>query len=138
MPALSEVAHAEWILNSALQCILILLVGSLFLRLFRRGGAPLRSAISLMTMLVVITLPFLSPTLEDWGLVPFHASLPVTIGAAGGSGSTSIEIATEIPSGESQQEEAAHRRGILPAHHPSSRGTSGRAEGGGRPLDPVS
>ena len=109
MPALSEVAHAEWILNSALQCMLILLVGSLFLRLFRRGGAPLRSAISLMTMLVVITLPFLSPTLEDWGLVPFHASLPVTIGAAGGSGSTSIEIATEIPSGESQQEEAAHR-----------------------------
>ncbi len=109
MPALSDVAHAGWILNSALQCMLILLAGRLFLYLFRHRGAPLRSAISLMTMLVLITLPFLSPTLDDWGLVPFHATLPVTIGASGGSASTSIQISTEMPAEGSPRGTEARR-----------------------------
>jgi TonB family protein len=89
--------------------MLILLAGRLFPYLFRHKGAPLRSAISLMTMLVLITLPVLSPTLDDWGLVPFHASLPVTIGASGGSASTSIQISTEMPAEGSPRGTEARR-----------------------------
>ncbi|MGB2906138.1 MAG: M56 family metallopeptidase [Candidatus Aminicenantaceae bacterium] len=107
MPAPHNVYVAEWLLNSALQCMVILLVGRLFLYLFRHRGAPLRSAISLVTMLVLITLPFLSQSMDDGGFLPFHASLPVTIGISGGSMSTSIEITTEIPAEGVQQGAAA-------------------------------
>ena len=106
MPAPFNVSVAEWLLNSALQCMVILLVGRLFLYFFRRRGAPLRSAISLVTMLVLLTLPFLSKSMDDGGFLPFHASLPMTIGTAFGS-STSIEIATEIPAEGVQQGAAA-------------------------------
>jgi TonB family protein len=79
MDILNNILTAEWILNLAVQSLLILTIGWLFVYLFRRRSAPLRSGISLVTMLALILLPLLSVSLTELNCVPFRTMLPFTI-----------------------------------------------------------
>jgi TonB family protein len=80
MSLLNNFASAEWVLNTAFQTLFILGAGTLFIYLFRHKAAPLRSGISLITMLALILLPFLSVSLNELGYLPLRAVLPITIG----------------------------------------------------------
>jgi len=79
MDILNNIITAEWVLNLAFQSLLILMIGCLFVYLFRRRAAPLRSGISLVTMLALILLPLLSVSLTELNCVPFRTMLPFTI-----------------------------------------------------------
>jgi len=79
MSILNNVVSAEWVLNAALQSLVILGIGSLLLFVFRHRAATFRSGITLMTMLVIILLPCLSLTLNELNYVPLRTVLPITI-----------------------------------------------------------
>ncbi|NOR53737.1 MAG: TonB family protein [Candidatus Aminicenantes bacterium] len=80
MSLLNNIVSAEWVLNAAFQALLILGAGVLLVYLFRHKAAPLRSGISLITMLALILLPFLSVSLNELGYLPFRTILPITTG----------------------------------------------------------
>ena len=80
MSLLNNIVSAEWVLNTAFQTLLILGAGALLVYLFRHKAAPLRSGISLITMLALILLPFLSVSLNELGYLPLRIILPITIG----------------------------------------------------------
>ncbi|MCK4645180.1 MAG: M56 family metallopeptidase [Candidatus Aminicenantes bacterium] len=80
MSLLNNIVSAEWVLNAAFQTLLILGAGALLVYLFRHKAAPLRSGISLITMLALILLPFLSVSLNELGYLPLRIVLPITIG----------------------------------------------------------
>jgi TonB family protein len=82
MDILNNILTAEWILNLAVQSLLILTIGWLFVYFFRRRSAPLRSGISLVTMLALILLPLLSVSLTELNCVPFRTMLPFAIVSA--------------------------------------------------------
>ncbi len=80
MSLLNNIVSAEWVLNAAFQTLLILGVGALLVYVVRHKAAPLRSGISLITMLALILLPFLSVSLNELGFLPLRTVLPITIG----------------------------------------------------------
>jgi len=80
MSLLNNIVSAEWVLNAAFQTLLILGVGALLVYFVRHKAAPLRSGISLITMLALILLPFLSVSLNELGFLPLRTVLPITIG----------------------------------------------------------
>ena len=80
MSLLNNIVSAEWVLNAAIQTFLILGLGALLVYLVRHKAAPLRSGISLITMLALILLPFLSVSLNEFGFLPLQTVLPITIG----------------------------------------------------------
>jgi len=80
MSLLNNIVSAEWVLNAAIQTLLILGVGALLVYFVRHKAATLRSGISLITMLALILLPFLSVSLNELGFLPLRTVLPITIG----------------------------------------------------------
>ncbi len=66
-------------MNLAFQSLFILVIGWLFVHLFRDRAAPLRSGISLVTMLALIIFPLLSVSLAELNCIPFRTILPFTI-----------------------------------------------------------
>ena len=85
MSLLNNIVSAEWVLNAAFQALLIIGAGALLVYLFRHKAAPLRSGISLITMLALILLPFLSVSLNELGYLPLRTVLPITIGQTSSS-----------------------------------------------------
>jgi len=80
MGILNNIVSAEWVLNAAVQTLSILVTGALLMYLFRHRAAPLRSGISLISMLAIILLPFLSVSLNELNYLPLRTVLPITIG----------------------------------------------------------
>jgi TonB family protein len=79
MDILNNILTAEWVMNLAFQSLLILVIGWLFVYLFRHRGAPLRSGISLVTMLALILLPLLSLSFTELNCIPFRTILPFAV-----------------------------------------------------------
>ncbi len=79
MNILNNILTAEWIMNLAFQSLLLLVIGWLFVHLFRHRAAPLRSGISLVTMLALIIFPVLSVSLAELNCIPFRTILPFAI-----------------------------------------------------------
>jgi len=79
MEILNNILTAEWVMNLAFQSLLILVIGWLFVYLFRLRAAPLRSGISLVTMLALILLPIVSVSFTELDCIPFRTMLPFTI-----------------------------------------------------------
>jgi TonB family protein len=79
MSLLNNIVSAEWVLNAAIQTLLILGMGALLVCLVRHKAAPLRSSISLITMLALILLPFLSVSLNELNYVPLRTVFPITM-----------------------------------------------------------
>jgi protein TonB len=90
MHLLNSIVSAEWVMNAAVQTLLILGMGVLLVYLARHKAAPLRSGISLLTMLALILLPFLSVSLNGAGYLPLRTILPITIDQAS-SASVSVQ-----------------------------------------------
>jgi TonB family protein len=78
MSFLENTASAEWVLNAAIQTLLILGMGALLVYFLRHKAAPLRSGICLITMLALILLPFLSVSLNQLNYLPLRTVLPIT------------------------------------------------------------
>jgi len=57
---LTHMPFADWTLNTALYSLLVLVIGSILLRMLRKTSAPLLSGVCLALMLVLLTLPFVS------------------------------------------------------------------------------
>lgn len=79
MSFLENIVSAEWVLNAALQSLVILGLGTLLVFLFRHKAAPLRSWLCLITMLALILLPPLTFSLNQLDYLPFKAFIPITI-----------------------------------------------------------
>jgi TonB family protein len=97
MGAPESIQTAEWILNTAVQCLLILGLGCLFIWSFRHRAAPLRSGISLMAILAVLLLPFFSGLCKTLNYTSFPVKLTYSIAPAS---TTGIDIAmgrVELP-----------------------------------------
>ena len=77
MSLLENIVSAEWVLNTAVQTVLILGVGALFVYFVRHKAAPIRSGISLITMLALILLPFLAVSLNQMNYLPLRTVLPI-------------------------------------------------------------
>ncbi len=75
MGMLESIPAAEWILNTAVQSLLILGIGWLFVCSFRHRAASLRSGISLIAMMAVILLPLVSGLCANLNFVPFPVKL---------------------------------------------------------------
>jgi TonB family protein len=82
MSLLNNIVTAEWVLNAAVQIVLILSLGALFVYSVRHKAAPIRSGISLITMLALILLPFLSVSLNQVNYLPLRTVLPITFDRA--------------------------------------------------------
>jgi TonB family protein len=82
MSILNDIESAEWVLNAIIQTFLILGLGVLFIHLLKHKPAPLRSGISLITMLALIFLPFLSITLNELNYLPLRTVLPIALDKA--------------------------------------------------------
>jgi len=67
---------AEWVLNFVFQSMIVLFGGWLLVRLFKHKAAPLRSKISLMTMLALLLLPFFSGMYHSLDITLYETSLP--------------------------------------------------------------
>ena len=93
MSLLNNIVSAEWVLNTAFQTLVILGAGTLLIYLFRHKAAPLRSGISLITMLALILLPFLSVSLNELGYLPLRAVLPITVGQ---TSSPSVSVQNDL------------------------------------------
>ena len=74
----ANIGTAEWTLNFALHSLLVLFIGLFFLRLLKSRSAPLRSKISLVTMLVLLLLPFFSVAYNSFDIAFYRTSLPFT------------------------------------------------------------
>jgi TonB family protein len=79
MSIIDNIDLAEWVLNAAFQALMILGIGVLILYSIRHKAAPLRSGISLVTMLALVMLPFFSTSLNELGYMPLRTALPLTI-----------------------------------------------------------
>jgi TonB family protein len=72
----ASMSTAEWILNFAFHSLFVLLMGWLFIRLFKRKSAPLRSKIIFVTMLALLLLPFFSVTYLSFDITFYKTYLP--------------------------------------------------------------
>lgn len=72
---IDNILSAEWVMNAAFQAVLILGIGVLILYSLRHKAAPLRSGVSLVTMMALVLLPFLSVSLNELGLLPLKTAL---------------------------------------------------------------
>lgn len=79
MNFLENTLTAERILNLAFHSLIVLFIGWLFAQLFRHKVAPLRSGISLMTMLILMLLPFLSISSPSLNLTSIETTLPFKV-----------------------------------------------------------
>jgi TonB family protein len=79
MDTSTNILAAEWILNTAVQSLLILGIGWLFVLFFRRRSAPLRSGISMMAMLAVLLLPLLSIPFAASDNILFPTTVPLSL-----------------------------------------------------------
>jgi len=79
MNFLHNFQSAEWILNTAFQSMAVLMIGWLFLKLFKQKSAPLRSATVILTLLLLAVMPLLN--FPSFALVPktFGSTLSVNI-----------------------------------------------------------
>ncbi len=91
MDASTNLFAAEWILNSAIQSILILGLGWLFVWFLRHRAAPLRSGICVMAMLAIFLLPFLSVTFGISDFTLFPTTLPIFLAP---SSAATVDIST--------------------------------------------
>jgi TonB family protein len=66
MTFLHSVPAAEWIMNLAIEAVILLVIGRSLLFFVRRRPAPLRSGIAVSTLLVLAMLPILSLTSLEW------------------------------------------------------------------------
>jgi len=94
MSFLENIVSAEWVMNAALQSLIIIGLGSLLVFLFRYKAAPFRSWICLITMLALILLPLLTFSLNHLNYLPLKAFIPITImsGTFDQSSSSSVSI----------------------------------------------
>ena len=97
MGLFNNIVSAEWVLNAAVQTLMILGMGALLLYFFRHKAAPLRSGISLITMLALILLPFLSVSLNELNYMPLRTVLPITLGQLPGASVTVQQTMVEMP-----------------------------------------
>jgi TonB family protein len=79
MAIMTNIDTAEWILNAAIQTFSILVTGVLIVYLMRHKSAPLRSGISLITMLALILLPLFSISLNELNYLPIKTMIPLTL-----------------------------------------------------------
>ena len=79
MAILNNVVSAEWVLNTAVQILLVLGMGVLLVYILRNKAAPLRSGISLITMLALLLLPFLAVSLNQLDYLPLRTVLPIAL-----------------------------------------------------------
>jgi TonB family protein len=79
MSLLENIIFTEWVLNAALQSLVILSLGALLVFMFRHKSAPLRSWICLVTMLALVLLPFFSLSLNQINYLPFQADIPIAL-----------------------------------------------------------
>lgn len=93
MSIFDNIVSAEWVLNAAIQTILILGIGALLAYLARHKAAPLRSGICLITMLALILLPFLSISLNELHNLPLRPVLLINIAK---SPSSSVSVTHEL------------------------------------------
>jgi TonB family protein len=106
MSLLESMVSAEWVLNAAVQTLLILGIGAFLLYVSRNKGAPLRSWISLITMLALILLPLISVSLNQLDYLPLQTVLPLSFDKAP-SASVSVEYSlAELPSDNAQNKRA--------------------------------
>lgn len=91
---------AEWILNFAIHSLVVLSAGWLFLSLFKRKSAPLRSRISFVTLLALLLLPLFSVLYQSFDITFYKTSLPFN----GDSRLSLYDLRTgDIPAVEEQQ-----------------------------------
>ncbi len=79
MNFLTSVQAAQWILNLVFNSMVIVGIGWVLARIFRRKAAPVRSGLILMILIILTLLPILSlhPTLPN--LYPFQITLPLSL-----------------------------------------------------------
>lgn len=94
MSLLDNIIFTEWVLNAALQPLVILGLGTLLVFLFRHKAAPLKSWICLITMLALVLLPLLTFSLTKLDYLPIKAIIPITVmsGTFNQSSSPSVGI----------------------------------------------
>ena len=82
MNFLSDFQSAEWILNLAFTSLVIVGIGWVFARIFRRKAAPMRSGLILMILIILLILPVLSLQPIIPNLNPFQITLPISISSS--------------------------------------------------------
>ncbi|MCJ7579853.1 MAG: M56 family metallopeptidase [Candidatus Aminicenantes bacterium] len=88
---LNNVISAEWIINMAFQSLCILLIGWGIVRLLKSKSAPLKSALVLITMVLLLFLPLMNVSLSSL----FHKSFGPTLSIK--LESNSIEKSSQTP-----------------------------------------
>jgi len=82
MNFLTNVQSAEWILNLAFTSMVIVGIGWVFARIFRRKAAPMKSGLILMILIILMLLPILSLQPIIPNLIPFQITLPISISSS--------------------------------------------------------
>lgn len=82
MNFLTNIQAAEWILNLAFNSMVIIGIGWMFARIFRRKAAPMRSGLILMILIILMLLPILSLQSTIPILNPFQITLPISISSS--------------------------------------------------------
>jgi TonB family protein len=113
MDTLTNILTAEWVMNLAVQSLLVLLIGCLFVSLFRHRSAPIRSGISLVTMLALLLLPLLSVSFTQLNCIPFPTILPFSIESTSTSTIDITHGSVTNRSGEDAGNALEGNRGIL-------------------------
>ena len=72
----SNISTAELVLNFAIQSVILLSVGWAVCRLLKKKGAPLRSAVSLIILWVLLVLPFFSVVFHSFAVTSYRTVLP--------------------------------------------------------------
>ncbi|MFW6132011.1 MAG: M56 family metallopeptidase, partial [Candidatus Aminicenantaceae bacterium] len=70
-------SYAEWILNTAVHSLIILLIAWLIVKIIRHKNTPLKSAVVFMTMLSLLILPFFTIFLSSIELQTFKTEFTV-------------------------------------------------------------
>ncbi len=79
MKILQDISTAEGILNIALHSLIILVIGWVFIQVFKHKTAPLRSGIVFMIMLVLLFLPILTLSSSLLGFKSIQTILPIKL-----------------------------------------------------------
>ena len=79
MNFLSNIQAAQWILNLVFNSIIIVGIGWVFVKIFRRKTAPVRSGLILMILIILMLLPVLSITPAIPNLNPLQITLPISL-----------------------------------------------------------
>jgi len=82
MNFLTSVQAAQWILNLAFTSMVIVGLGWVFAKIFRRKAAPTRSGLILMILIILMLLPILSLQSTIPSLNLFQITLPISINSS--------------------------------------------------------